>query len=266
MLLCLTVYVLYLPSTILMYQCVCHETFHNHHVVWPKDFNWPMSYKYRTWDKFRYVSLLSRHVYSNNNFGFGGCQPCTGLWPGKMSGGHCPTEFQYHTGISRIFTSLHLSVINGDARISLKLCLYFCFCFYCRVYKHQSLESRCNLTYRYIDDLLSINNPKFENYLGQMYPADLEIKDTAQSTTSASYLDLLLSIGKDGQLHTSIYDKRVYFNFHITNFPFLSSNIPSSPIYGVFISQRSARACSSCECFILRTGRLSRRLLKQEYL
>ena len=91
------------------------------------------------------------------------------------------------------------------------------------------LASRFNLTYRYIDDVLSINNPEFENYLGQMYPAELEIKDTTESTTSASYLDLLLSIGRDGQLHTSVYDKRDDFNFHITNFPFLSSNIPSSP-------------------------------------
>ena len=83
------------------------------------------------------------------------------------------------------------------------------------------LASRFNLTYRYIDDVLSINNPEFENYLGQMYPAELEIKDTTECTTSASYLDLLLSIGRDGQLHTSIYDKRDDFNFHITNFPFL---------------------------------------------
>ena len=130
------------------------------------------------------------------------------------------------------------------------------------------LASRFNLTYRYIDDVLSINNPEFENYLGQMYPAELEIKDTTESTTSASYLDLLLSIGRDGQLHTSIYDKRDDFNFHITNFPFLSSNIPSSPAYGVFISQliRYSRACSSYECFILRARRLSSKLLKQGYL
>ena len=31
---------------------------------------------------------------------------------------------------------------------------------------------RFNLTYRYIDDVLSINNPEFENYLDQMHPAD----------------------------------------------------------------------------------------------
>ena len=112
------------------------------------------------------------------------------------------------------------------------------------------LASRFNLTYRYIDDVLSINNPEFENYLGQMYPAEFEIKDTTESTTFASYLDLLLSIGRDGQLHTSIYDKRDDFNFHITNLPFLNSNIPSSPAYGVFISQliRYSRACSSYEC------------------
>ena len=132
----------------------------------------------------------------------------------------------------------------------------------------KKLASQFNFTYRYIDDVLSINNPDFENYLGQMYPAELEIIDTTESNTSASYLDLLLSIESDGQLRTSLYDKRDDFNFHITNFPFLSSNIPSSPAYGVFISQllRYARACSSYECFILRAARLSLKLLRQGYV
>ena len=112
---------------------------------------------------------------------------------------------------------------------------------------------------------LSINNTIFENDLGQMYSAESEIKNTPKSATSAFYLYLLLSIGSDGQLHSSMYDKQDDFNFHITSlachdfglhisnipryfyFPFLSSNIPSSPAYGVFISQpiRYAWACSS---------------------
>ena len=83
------------------------------------------------------------------------------------------------------------------------------------------LASQFNFTYRCIDDVLSIYNPDFENYLGQMYPSD-----TTESNTSASYLDFL---GRDGQLCTSLYDKRDNFIFHITNFSFLSSNIPSSP-------------------------------------
>ena len=49
--------------------------------------------------------------------------------------------------------------------------------------------------------------------------------------------------------------------------PFLSSNIPSSPAYGVFISQliRYARACSLYGCFILSATRLSNKLLEQGY-
>ena len=132
----------------------------------------------------------------------------------------------------------------------------------------EKIASQFNFSYRYIDDVLSINNPDFVNYLGQMYSPELEIKDTTESNTSASYLDLLLSIESDGQLRTSLYDKRDDFNFHITNFPFLSSNIPSSHAYGVFISQliRYARACSSYECFILRASRLSPKLLGQGYV
>ena len=107
-----------------------------------------------------------------------------------------------------------------------------------------------------------------DNYLGELYPTLLEIKDTTGSKTSVSYLYLLLSIGSDCQLRTSLYDKRDDFNFHITNFPFLSSNIPFSPAYGVFISQviRYARAFSSYECFILRAARFSSKLLGQGYV
>ena len=75
-----------------------------------------------------------------------------------------------------------------------------------------------------------------------------------------------LSIGRDGQLRTSVYDKLDDFNKH--KLPFLSSNIPLSPAYGVFISQliRYARACSSYDVFIPREARLSSKLLAQGYV
>ena len=137
--------------------------------------------------------------------------------------------------------------------------------------ERKQLTSQFNFTYRYIDDILSINNQEFENYLGKMYPVELEIEDTTKSHISASYMDLLLSIGRDGQHHTSIYDKRDDFNFHImffTIFQFLSSRIPASPAYGVFISQliQYSRTCSLYECFIPRATRLSNKLLEQEYV
>ena len=119
-----------------------------------------------------------------------------------------------------------------------------------------------------MDDVLSINNPEFENNLGQMYPTEFEIKGATESNTSASYLDLLLSIGRDVQLRTSVYDKRDDFSFHITNFPYLSNNIPSSPAYNFFMSLliRYARAGSSYECFTLMSSRLSYKLLEQGYV
>ena len=130
------------------------------------------------------------------------------------------------------------------------------------------LASQFNFTYRYIDDVLSINNPDFENCLGRMCPPGLGIGDTTEGGASASCLGLLLSVGGGGRLRTSLCDRRDDFNFHIANFPFLSGSVPSSPAYGVFVSQliRYARACSSCGCFILRAMRLSNKLLGQGYV
>ena len=65
--------------------------------------------------------------------------------------------------------------------------------------------------------------------------------------------------GSDGHLHTSIYESRHDFNFHVTKFSFMSSNIPPSPVYGVLIS-RLGTICSCLllnECFILMATRLS---------
>ena len=54
---------------------------------------------------------------------------------------------------------------------------------------------------------------------------------------------------------------------YISNFPFLSSNIPQSPAYGVFVSQliRYARASSLYEDFIMRSQLLTSKLLKQGF-
>ena len=131
-----------------------------------------------------------------------------------------------------------------------------------------SIPVQC--TYMYIHDILTIHNSDFENYLGQiyMYPVELEIKNTTESITSASYLDLLPSIARNCQLNTSIYDKRDDNNFHITHFLFLSSSIPYSATYSLFVSQliRYALACSSKECLLLIVRWISNKLFKQEHL
>ena len=110
---------------------------------------------------------------------------------------------------------------------------------------NKKLAKQFNFTFRYIDDVLSLNNSRFSDSLPLIYPQELEIKNTTDSRNSASYLDLLLKFDHNGNLHTRLYDKRDDFDFNIVNFPHLSSNIPSSPAFGVYISQliRYSRAC-----------------------
>ena len=81
------------------------------------------------------------------------------------------------------------------------------------------------------------------------------------------YLDLTFIIDSEGKLSTRLYDKRDDFDFHIVNFPFLSSNIPSGPSYVVYISQliRYARCCSHYDDFRYRHKCLVDRLLSQGY-
>ena len=78
---------------------------------------------------------------------------------------------------------------------------------------------------------------------------------------------LHLEIDREGRLRTILYDKRDDFNFPIVNFPFICSNIPATPAYGVYISQmiRYSRACGSYQDFLDRGLLLTRKLLNQGY-
>ena len=75
-------------------------------------------------------------------------------------------------------------------------------------------------------------------------------------------------IDSGGKLSTRLYDKCDDFDFHIVNFPYLSSNIPSGPSYGVYISQliRQAQCCSHYDDFRYRHKCLVDRLLSQGYI
>ena len=98
-------------------------------------------------------------------------------------------------------------------------------------------------------------------------PSQLTVEKANKSDHLADYLDLTFIIDSRGKLSTRLYDKRDDFHFHIVNFPFLSSNIPSGFSYGVYISQliRYARCCSHYEDFRYRHKCLVDRLLSQGY-
>ena len=123
-------------------------------------------------------------------------------------------------------------------------------------------------TFRYIDDLFSVNNEHFGHYINAIYPSELELKDTTLTSNEVCYLDTRIKTGDTNTpFHLSVYDKRDDFSFRIVNFPYIDSNIPANPAYGVYISQlvRYARICTSKLDFIHRLRRLSTRLLHQGF-
>jgi hypothetical protein len=133
--------------------------------------------------------------------------------------------------------------------------------------KKKSLAVAFNSTFRYINDVLSINKNHSHSYVDSIYPNELEIKDTTECSTSASYLDVLLKLNTNGKLTTQLYDERDDCNFSIVNFPYLCCNIPTSPVYGVYISQliRYARACSAFDQFLVRGSLLTNELMSQGF-
>ena len=79
----------------------------------------------------------------------------------------------------------------------------------------KQLARSFNFTFRYIDDVLSLNNSRFGDFVDRIYPIELKIKNTTDTGRSASYLDLHLEIDSTGRLRTKLYDIIDNFNFPI---------------------------------------------------
>ena len=136
-------------------------------------------------------------------------------------------------------------------------------------YQEKRKEARPILQFHvplYIDDVFSLNNSKFDDFSLLITSIALSLKyvqDTTDTARSDSYFDLDMKIDSDGWLRTKHYDKRDDFNFPIVNFPFICSNIPAAPAYGVYISLRYSRACGSYQDFLDRGLLLTRKLFNQ---
>ena len=95
--------------------------------------------------------------------------------------------------------------------------------------KDRKLAHTFNSIFRYIDDVLSLNNYRFGYYLHHIN--QIKVKDTTDTEKIASYLDLHLEIDNAGRSKTKLYDKRD------------DITLPSSIAifqhhqYGVYISQ-----------------------------
>ena len=120
-----------------------------------------------------------------------------------------------------------------------------------------------NSAFRYLDDLLNIENPYFEGMVNRFYPRELQLNE---ADTEAPCLDLQLPIS-NGFVSSKMYDKCNDFDFDIVNFPFLDGDVPRSTSYGVYISQLIwfARVSSLVADFNARNKSLTAKLLQQGY-
>ena len=65
-------------------------------------------------------------------------------------------------------------------------------------------------------------------------------------------------------LHIHVHDD---FTFRIVNFPFMCSNVPAVPAYGIYISQlvRMGRICDRYEDFVRKNKEVTTRLIEQGF-
>ena len=64
-----------------------------------------------------------------------------------------------------------------------------------------------NSTSKYLDDLLNIGHPCFEQMIGQIYPTEHQLNNANSFDTKAQFLDLKLST-TNGIVSSKFYDNR----------------------------------------------------------
>ena len=84
--------------------------------------------------------------------------------------------------------------------------------------KKLNLVDKFNNTSRYLDDILTIKSPEFEQHISHIYPAELQLNKANACDKKTPFLDLNIKV-VDDDIQTSVYDKRDNFGFPVINFP-----------------------------------------------
>ena len=67
----------------------------------------------------------------------------------------------------------------------------------------RKLARKFSLSYHYIDDLISFINKRFKEFISDIYPKELTISETTESTSVVSYLDLLFNRDENNNITTN---------------------------------------------------------------
>ena len=141
-----------------------------------------------------------------------------------------------------------------------------------RLFTSKKLLDRLTLNrfkhcYRYIDDLITVNNDKIGAFdFSKIYPKELVLKQTNKSAFATEFLDLGIKINK-GQFFLSIYDKTDDFQFKVRKFPDLDSNVHFSRTHDL-VHEVLGRfsVCSHKEQFFSRASEKISQLIGQNFI
>ena len=104
----------------------------------------------------------------------------------------------------------------------------------------RKLARKFNLSYRYTDDLISFNiNKSFKEFISDIYPKEVTISETTESTSVASCLDLLFTGDQNSHITTKLYDKHDV-NFSLKRRMFYKTFVICAALRTQFISDSSA--------------------------
>ena len=140
-----------------------------------------------------------------------------------------------------------------------------------RADKGDDTAAAFHLTFRLIDDVLSVDNPAFKPAAvvpaerGGIYPQALLLNETTITNKEVTFLGMRIRQSDSGTLCLDVYDKRKDFPFTVVRYPSMSSLIPQFMPYGVFVSQlyRYYRICTSADAFVGRAADLGRTMLQR---
>ena len=132
--------------------------------------------------------------------------------------------------------------------------------------KRKQLALSFHFTFRNIDDVPSLNNSTFGDFVDRIYLIELEMKDTSDIAKSASYLDLHLEIDSEVRFKNETLWQKGLFQFsHYELSIYMWQYFSDSR--GVYISPllRYTRACGSYHDFLDRGLLITRNLLIQGF-
>jgi len=122
--------------------------------------------------------------------------------------------------------------------------------------------------FRYIDDLLSSDNPCLQDQLdaNNIYPAFLQLNATSSSQLETEFLGMQVR-GYGEEIELDVADSKKKFPFAKINYPSLRGNFPSVLGYGVFTGQlhRFFRICTRPSDFAYWCALLANVLLTKDY-